>query len=422
MKSDRHPSLFLQDLFLKRFMDKKKILFVDDEKNILSALRRLLFPMRGEWDIQFATSGFEALDILAQDSFDVIVSDLRMPGMDGDQLLQTVQEKYPQIVRIVLSGQCDQETYIKSIGPTHQYLSKPVELETLITAVHNACQLRDMLNGERLRHVISGMKSLPTLPSLFHELTAELRSPDVSLKKVARIISQDVNMTLKLLQLVNSAYFGLQQRIASIEMAVNMLGINSIVMLSLSIKLFHEFKGDVILGMPLDALWRHCIRTSMLARKIVNLAMENKQVEDEAMIAGLLHDIGKVVLAENFPFEYSVVIERIRDEKLTLPAAEQEIMGTNHAEVGAYVLALWGFHDSVVEAVAYHHAPRDCPASGFTPLTAVHIGNYFAESLDSTDGFHGEEMLDQIYIAELKLEKKLESWRRQFMNSLEMVP
>ena len=389
---------------------KKRILFVDDEQNILNTLRRLLFPMRKDWDIRFVLGGLEALEILEKERFDVIVSDLRMPGMDGVELLQIVRDRYPDVVRIVLSGQCDQEVYLKSIGPTHQYLSKPVDLETLKSAITNACNLREMLNADKLRSIIAGMNSLPALSSTFQELTVALRSPNVSVKIVADIISKDVSMTLKLLQLVNSAYFGLPKQVASIEMAVNMLGLNSIAMLALSVKLFHEFDRDVMPGISLDQLWKHCMRTSMFAKQIARLEKMGKDEEDVAMIAGLLHDVGKAVLADNFQIEYEIVCNQETDENIPLHIAEREIFGTDHAEVGAYLLALWGFNDPVVEAVAFHHNPRKRGLANLSPLTAVYIGNVFDRVCKRKDQPLCLEDFDQAYIIELGLENRIPAW------------
>src|SRR5262245_37814840 len=99
----------------------KKILFVDDEPNVLQGLERMLRSMRHEWEMQFAMSGPAALERLAEQTFDVIVSDMRMPGMTGAQLLTEVSQRHPHIVRIILSGQADQEDILRSVGPTHQY-------------------------------------------------------------------------------------------------------------------------------------------------------------------------------------------------------------------------------------------------------------------------------------------------------------
>jgi len=193
---------------------KKQILFVDDQPEILSSLRRMLRPMRHQWDMQFVGGGKEALEVLAKVPHDVIVSDMRMPEMDGITLLTKVQKRYPAVVRIALSGQCDREVVLRSTGATHQFLTKPCDADTLKAVVDRSCVLRDTLSDLELRELVSGIASLPSLPSLYIEIIEELRSPNSSLADIGKIISKDIGMTSKLMQLVNSAFFGVPQRIS----------------------------------------------------------------------------------------------------------------------------------------------------------------------------------------------------------------
>jgi CheY-like chemotaxis protein len=162
----------------------------------------------GGWS--FATSGREALEILAGGVFDVIVTDMRMPGLDGCQLLNQARKLYPNTVRIILSGQSDKEELLKSIDPIHLYLSKPCDAEILKAALARTFAVRHLLKNDSLADVISKIQSLPSLPSLYLEIIDEIRSADGSLARVGEIISKDLGMSAKILQLVNSSFFGLQ--------------------------------------------------------------------------------------------------------------------------------------------------------------------------------------------------------------------
>ena len=184
----------------------KRILFVDDEPNLLEGLGRMLRPLRHTWGIDFARNGPEALDLLARTPFNVIVSDMRMPGMDGAQLLAEVRDRHPTIVRIVLSGQCDREALLRSVRVAHQCLTKPCDVETLRSTVTRACALRDLLENDKLQRLVSRLKSVPSLPDLYHQVMEELESPEPSIQKVGQIIAQDAGMTAKTLQTVNSAF------------------------------------------------------------------------------------------------------------------------------------------------------------------------------------------------------------------------
>ncbi|MFQ5753214.1 MAG: response regulator, partial [bacterium] len=220
---------------------KKRILFVDDEVNVLQGLQRMLRSMRNEWQMEFALCGQKALEIMSQTPFDMIVSDMRMPGMDGAELLNEVMQRYPDIVRIILSGQASKEEIIKSIGPTHQYLPKPCDAEKLKATIARAFAQHDLLKDRKLKELVSRMKSLPSLPSLYLELQKELQSLEVTMAKVGEIISKDVGMTAKILQLINSAYFGLPVHVSSAVHAAKLLGPEIIKSLVLSVQIFSMF-------------------------------------------------------------------------------------------------------------------------------------------------------------------------------------
>ena len=158
----------------------KNILFVDDEPVLLDGLRRSLRSMRNEWTMMFAGSGEEALKVLEQAPFDIVVSDMRMPKMDGAQLLNEVQRRYPHIVRIVLSGYSDKEMIFHSIRATHQFLAKPCEPEQLKTTIRRACALQDVLKNEVLRALVTGMPAIPSLPTILLEINRQaIDSADV---------------------------------------------------------------------------------------------------------------------------------------------------------------------------------------------------------------------------------------------------
>src|ERR1700690_993982 len=187
----------------------KRILFVDDEPMILEAIQHSLRSMRAEWDVKFANSGREALETMALIPFDVVITDMRMPGMDGAQLLELVKARFPRTVRIILSGQSDRETILRSVGPSHQYLSKPCDLDELKQKLVRAFALREMLDDPHLKEVIGRLKTVPSLPALYVAVTEALRHPETPIRKIGDLIAQDMGMCAKVLQLANSAFFGL---------------------------------------------------------------------------------------------------------------------------------------------------------------------------------------------------------------------
>ncbi|MGB9624212.1 MAG: HDOD domain-containing protein [Phycisphaerae bacterium] len=418
---------------------KKRILFVDDEPNVLQGLQRMLRPMRNEWDAAFASGGPEALQKLAAEPFDVVVSDMRMPGMDGAQLLTEVMRHYPQTVRIVLSGHSDQEMILRSVGPAHQYLAKPCDAETLKSTVARACALHDLLTNETLKKLVSGTNTLPSQPALYAEMLRLLQSPNTSIDEVSRLIAQDIGMTAKILQLVNSAFFGLRRRVSNPSEAAVFLGLDTIKALVLSIQIFSLFERPAIRGFALETVWKHSLATAAAAKHLATTEKLDRASVEHAFLGGLLHDAGKLALAVNIRDRYAETIALANQRRIPLWQAERETLGATHAEVGAALLGIWGLPDPILEVIAFHHEPRKCLAKGFTTLTAVYVANalvassgeptqhpperftaltavHVADVLDwetAGDGLAGTRpALDTDYLAAIGAAERIDTWRR----------
>lgn len=394
----------------------KKIIFVDDEPNITDGLRRMLRPMRDEWDMSFALSGHDALELMATKPFDIVVSDMRMPGMDGSQFLTEVMHRHPQTVRFILSGYAEHAMVIRSVGTAHQYLSKPCDAEELKATVERACALRDLLANEKLRLLVTQMQSLPSMPSLYLELTQELRTEEVSLKKIGGIIARDPAMTAKMLQMVNSAFFGLRRHVSNAEEAVNLLGIDMIMSLVFSISVFSLFETSKLQNFSVQKYWAHSLRVGKFAKWLSKSA--NQKDSDLAMTAGMLHDVGKLVLASNLTDQYNELTTQAAAENADIEELERQIFGATHSEVGGYLLGLWGLPHSIVEALVFHHHPSQCGSRVFEPLTAVHIANVLDSESQrdvspNSAGATATEF-DYEYLAALNLTDKIPLWREKF--------
>ncbi len=398
---------------MKENSEKRSILFVDDEPNILQGLQRMLRGMRHEWNMKFAKSGPEALDILDREFFDVIVSDMRMPGMDGSQLLTQVKQRFPMIVRIVLSGHSDQELILKSVRPAHQYLSKPCDSEVLKSIVSRACALRDFLGQESLKQVVSRTEFLPSMPSLYKKVMNELQSPEGSIQNVGKIIEKDLSMTAKILQLVNSSFFGLPRHISEPSQAVSLLGLDTIRSLVLTMGVFSEFDNATLSALRIEDIYEHSMKTGVIAKIIAESENMDNEIVDNTFMAGLLHDIGKLVLAANFPETYKEVFELSSHGELAFHQAEIEKIGATHAGVGAYLLALWGLPDTIVEGVAFHHNPGNFPDRDFNSIQVVYTANILEHNDHVTNGVKnpGKEF-DMEYIKRFNLDEKLPAWKK----------
>lgn len=390
----------------------RRVCFVDDAPEILKHLQRILAPMQSEWAMEFFPSAKSALAALGETPCDVVVSDMTMPGMDGAQFLTEVRKISPHTIRIVLSGDQSPVNYLRSASVAHRFLQKPVDVETLKSTIAQAEALRVVLANPALRTLVSEIKSLPSLPSIYQDLMQEMQAPQASLKKASRIVAKDLGMVTKILQLVNSAFFGLRTHVSDPEQAVALLGFDTIKSLVLSSQVFAQFDQAKLPAFSLEELWRHAMLTATCARRIAKEAGASQSVIDEAFTAALLHDVGVLVLVANKPDDYARVIELMHAKQMPDWAAERDIFGADHAHVGAYLLGIWGLGDGIVEAVAFHQHPGDYKASGFQALTAVHVGNAIAETHASADAAIGKVLsLDQRYLVRENLLDRVPRWR-----------
>jgi HD-like signal output (HDOD) protein len=388
----------------------KRILFVDDEPMLLTGLQRSLRPMRFEWEMVFALGGPEALAAMEQQTFDIIVTDMRMPGMDGAQLLEAVKERSPRSLRMVLSGQSDRETVLRSVNPAHQFISKPCEGEELKSRLTRAFALKDLLQNPGLRELMAKLDYLPSLPHIFLQLNEELRRPEPSLPRIDELIGADMAMTAKVLKLVNSAFFCLPCEISRASHAVKLLGLDTLRALVLSAHIFEQFQSPLLTGEEMQQISDHSLAVSSGARKVAVLEAADQRTQDESFTAGLLHDAGKLILASTLGEQYGKVLEQSEKADVGLYAAEVEVLGCSHAQVAAYLFGLWGLPSAIVEAVAWHHDPADSLSVKFSPLAAVHMASAYHDEKNSSR-LQDRTPIDSAFLATIGCAEREKVWR-----------
>ena len=389
---------------------KKSILFVDDEASLLELYPLAFEGEKERWNIQIAPGGIQALSIMERGTVDVLVSDMRMPGMDGARLLQEVLRLHPRTSRLIISGFADAEQIAQCLGATHQFMAKPCNLSTLRGTIERVCGLDSLLMDGNLKTLVSQFRTLPSLPSLYFRINQAVSSPDTALEEVGKIISSDPGMTAKILQLGNSAFFGIARQIANPSEAVQYLGIERVRALVLSLHVFSCFEKAQLKGFSIDQALNHCMSTGVVAKLIARMQKVDRTVADEACTAGMLHDIGKVMLAASLPDQYEQAVKLAAERKISISDAECEIFGANHSQVGAYLLGLWGLPVTIVEAVAFHHEPQQSASKAFSPLTAVHIANALVRQVQSRNGAPADLPIDTGYLAKLGLENRMDAW------------
>ena len=354
----------------------KNIVFVDDDRELLDSLRARLYKHRHDWNMQFLLSGGEAIAVLEKQHVDLIVSDVRMPGMDGGQLLTVVKQRWPTTVRIVVSGYSDPVQAVRLTSIAHQYIAKPCDARELEGIIGRCFHLQDLLGQESLRKLVGRIGNLPAMPKTYARLQSALSQATVTAGDVADIVNTDAAIAGKVLQITNSAFFRLRKPMVRIKDAVTYLGFATIRNLVLSAEIFSEFKIPSDLpDVDPEKLQNHAQRTAAACKSLA----AGRISADDAWLAGLLHDIGYWILIQECPRQLKEALDAARTEGLPLFECERRIIGATHAEIGAYLLGLWGLPYSVVEAVALHHTPATVAPNGYDLLGALAVAHALLE-------------------------------------------
>jgi len=385
------------------------VLFVDDECQVLRGLERALDTADVDWTAYFAESGREALELMGENKIDALVTDMRMPGMDGAELLEHVARQEPNIVRVVLSGQATKDAVYRAVNPMHQYLSKPCDISKLSSTLKKSLALRDMLQSPRLAGLVGRISKLPSTPEVYERLVDELSSEDSTASSIGEIVSKDPAMTAKILQVVNSAVFGLSRTISAPAHAVGILGAETIKALVLSVGVFSEYESLKMPGFCVDSVVAHSLQVAETAARIARAEDAGQDVASAAFTAGLLHDIGKLILAHEAPAEYARVLELAKSGGVSMFESELEIFGASHSAIGAYLFALWGLPQDIVEAVALHHSPQSAGGE-FSAATAVAAANLLIKEQQGVNcGQARAEVFAQF--DQTQMDQKLAGWK-----------
>lgn len=348
-----------------------RVMFVDDERRVLGGIERMLFGMQRDWEVVLALSGAEALAEFDKEPVDVVVSDMRMPGMDGAELLRRVQDRSPSTLRILLSGHTETDAAMRALNVAQQFLSKPCEPAVLIETIEGAVALRKLLSDPAIGETVGRVAKLPTAPHVFAKLNQALLDPNCDARQIGAILAEDPAMTAKVLHMANSAFFPSAGRaVADLKSAVMRIGSNMIRNLVLAAEVFDS-------GPPrpdIAKLQKQALMSSVLAGRIAG-----RTEADAAGIAALLANVGCL-----------------------LPDPEGEAaQRVGYPEMGAYLLGLWGLPMAIVESVAHHRQPSRHPQREFGLLGAVHV----ATALIS------DSPLDTDYLERMQVMAKLPDWQ-----------
>lgn len=387
--------------------DGDRVLFVDDNQRVLDGLRRSVRIQGVAWTAAFSDSGRDALDRLALSPFDVVVADMRMPLMDGAELLAAVAHHHPRAIRLVLSGQMDKRAAERAAAVSHGFLSKPVPGNTLCATIDRLLGMRSRLPNDALRDVVNAVGALASPPASCAAILSVTADPHTTITAVAAAIERDIAFTAKLLQLSNSAFFGTRRSVTTVEGAIGHLGLATVRAIAVSEGVVASVAANgTAVGDSIDEIERHSLLVARVARRIV----PRSTMADDAFTAGLLHDIGKLLLMTQLPERYERVLDEARGRNRALHVVEAET-GATHADVGGYLLGLWGLPDTVVDAVAQHHAPR-ADASEIDLVTVVHAANALVHENAARSGSWPPATFDVRHLAATGAAQHLPDWRQ----------
>ncbi len=397
---------------------KLKILFVDDDEHILASFRSMLRPRRKEWICKFAQSGEEALSLVRQEVFDMVIADMRMPGMDGAVLFEKIEQQQCSTVRVMLSGYSEEQALLRSVKHAHQFLSKPCSFESVEKTVLRLMQLRHILTDEPLRTVVTGLNTLPVLPDSLLHMQQELERDEPDLHRIADLVSQDVGLAATVMKLVNSTFFGFFEKITSPDRAVTLLGVETMKGLALGVHFFQALNVDELEGYSVEKLWNHSLQTGVFAKAIAQTASGHRDFVSSCFVAGLLHDIGKLICLTQMRDAYARVVEQAQCRSGPLAPLEKHILGVTHAEIGAYLLGLWGFDQEIVKGVYGHHSLTGSDGTP-SPSVIVHVANCLQHELAPQQSEYTFSALNRDVLKELHLDGNLNAWRGKCLAILE---
>jgi HD-like signal output (HDOD) protein len=384
-----------------------RVLFVDSQPENENDLQTLIDELGPEWECHICRNCDDAFQVLEKAQFDVVISEMLMNDMDSAQFHKKLSELYPGTVRIIYSENTDKGIYFKAAKFIHQFIAKPCAVDIIKKIIRNSIGLSNLLGDEKLRARIRSIDDLPSFPEIYIQLEKELQKDDISIRRVADLIRQDVYITAKLLKITNSAFFGLTTYVNNPLQAVNLLGLHTVQSIVMAASVFEQFKYPNLPGYSLDIIFNESIAVGAGAQALANSFGLSKQMTDDSLLAGMLHDVGKLIMLTYFQKEFVRAVKMSENDGIPLEEAEREIIGISHAEAGAYLLSLWGLPGSVVEATAFHSNPNLTPSPVMNVLTTVHLAYAFNQEKAIQEKETDSSALDMEYLEKLDLSKKV---------------
>lgn len=369
---------------------KRTIFVVDDQEPLLETVVLALRYLCPEWEVTGFGSPAAAMEAIQQHEPDAILSDQMMPGMEGCKLLEQVRVISPTTIRVIMSGHVALDK-LSLITSAHQYVAKPFEAAKLRDLIQRSFNAQERVINQGLQTVVTSVRSIPSLPQAHHSLLKELEDNRNAGSSIAKLIGDDPGLSVKVLQLANSALFGPGYPVSDLLDAVNCLGTEMLSAIVLSQSVFRHYeklrKGEL----DLKKVWAHCWESACIAQRICRQKKLGHRTGEEAFLAGLLHEVGRFLLFDNFPDQYQIACDGARLNKIPFRASMHQVMQITPAQMSAYVLELWGLPSPVVDAIGNLDRPEKDQTHQFNITSALYVADHLAARKFPPDDFQLED-------------------------------
>ena len=401
-----------------------RILIVDDELNVLDGLKRMLSSITEVTQMEFCSSGEIALEKLKSTAFDLIICDLQMPGVNGVQVLEHVRRLSPETIRFILTGMIDHPLHHAALRLSHQLIAKPCRPELLRELIVRAIRLKNRLKQSELSGVLAKLQTLPSLPQVYQRVIEYLAQPKASCRGLSRLIGEDIGMSARLMQLANSAYYGRPGKVNNPTQAVVYLGMQTVEAMILREGIFSKIDAELAERFAAAALEAHCLRVGVLAKRICTDLALPAEMTERALMAGILHDTGKIIMIVEFAAQFEQALQKSRAEKIELFAAERQICGFTHAELGATLLSLWSLPAEIIETAAFHHVPwllagPDRPGRTLCMADVIYIADCIDHQYCSSRSDGYTFSIIDAYLNEFGLADRYRQWQAEHLLALQ---
>jgi HD-like signal output (HDOD) protein/CheY-like chemotaxis protein len=390
----------------------QRILFVENQSTGNKDIEQIHEHLTEEWESKIVYSGEEAIKEANELSYNIVLCRMHLSDMLGTELLKRINSQHSDTLRFMMvDKEVDRHTLHDSWSVVHQFISSPCKPESIVSIIGDSMKLHNLLSNKELCAKIAAVGTLPSLPEIHNKLVDELKNENTSIQKIASLVGQDVGITAKVLATANSAFFGLRNRVENITQAINTLGIDTVEGIVFAAGVFGQFSNPNLPGFSLETIQHRGIAVGTKARMIAHAFGLNNMLTNDSLLAGTLHAVGQLVMLTSFKDEFIEALDLAKKESISFHEAQMKVMGVSDAVIGAYLLSLWGLRDTVVEAVAWHHNPRDAATPIISPLTAVHLA--YATDFDERNNIkkNDKSAVDATYIDALGMTNQLDSIR-----------